>query len=166
MRLSTTPRSTLIVPHSTDPVAELLERDRVIGAITELFVATDRKDWPAVERCFASRVRLDMSSAGGAPAGDAVPADIAAGWRSALAPIEQLHHQSGNFRVRITGVRAEAWCHGIAYHFRKRRDGRDSRVFVGTYDFELEKESPGWRITAMRFNLKFVDGNATLEAPE
>jgi hypothetical protein len=42
-------------------------------------------------------------------------------------------------------------------------------VFVGDYEFGLVRDAtvaPGWRITAMRFNLKFLDGNAALEAAE
>ena len=166
MPVTTTPRSTLLVPHSTDPVAELLERDRIVAVITELFIAVDRRDWEAAERCFAARVHFDMSAADGGPAAEVAPVQIVSGWRDGLAPIEQLHHQVGNFRTRITGILAEASCYGIAWHYRSRADGRNARLFVGEYDFGLERESGGWRITAMRFRLKFVDGNRTLESPE
>ena len=166
MSVTITPRSAQVVPHSTDPVAELVERERVVAVITELCVATDHRDWPAVERCFDARVHLDMSSVGGGPAADRSPAEIVNGWREGLAAIEQVHHQLGNFRVKMIGTRAEATCHGIAWHFRTRRDGRNTRAFVGEYDFELEKAFGGWHVTAMRFNLKFVDGNPALEAPE
>lgn len=166
MAVSITPRSTPLVPHSTDPVAELLERDRIVSAITELCIATDRRDWPAVERCFAPHVHFDMSSVGGAAAAERTPAEIAAGWREGLAGVEHVHHQMGNFRIRLAGTRAEAGCHGVAWHQKTRRDGRNTRVFVGDYEFELEKESGAWHITAMRFNCKFVDGNLALESPE
>ena len=76
----------------------------------------------------------------------------------------------GNFVVSIAGDNAEASCYGIAYHYRARRDGRNTRVFVGSYEFRLARETgeaaPSWRITAMRFALKFVDGNPALEAAE
>lgn len=166
MPYSTTPRSTLIVPHSTNPLAELLERERIIGRITELFLATDRRDWACVERCFADEVRFDMSSVGAGAPTIVSGVAIAEGWRDGLAAIEQIHHQAGNFTVKIVAEQAEASCYGIAYHFKRRRTGGQTRVFVGSYDFELEKWSDGWRITAMRFTCKFIDGNATLEAPE
>lgn len=165
MTVTTTPRSVYAVPFTTDPVGESIDRDRVIATVTELCLATDRKDWPAVERCFADRVRFDMSSVGG-PAATMSPRDISAGWATGLAGVEQLHHQLGNFEVAVRAGHATAFCYGIAYHYRRRRDGRNTRVFVGSYDFELEKESDGWRISAMRFNLKFLDGNDALEAPE
>ena len=166
MTISITPRSMPVVPHSTDPVAELLERERVVSVITELCAATDRKDWSAVERCFDVRVHFDMSSVGGGAPAERSPADIAASWREGLGSIDHVHHQLGNFRVKIVGTRAEATCYGTAWHHKARRDGRNTRVFVGDYDFELEKEAGAWRITAMRFNCKFIDGNPALEAPE
>lgn len=163
---SPTPRNTLVVPHSTNPLAELLERERIIGRITELFLATDRRDWDCVRQCFAEEVRFDMASVGGGVPSVLSGAAIAEDWRDGLAPIEHVHHQAGNFTVKIVAEQADAFCYGIAYHYKRRRTGGNTRVFVGSYDFELEKWSDAWRITAMRFTLKFIDGNPTLEAPE
>ncbi len=149
---------------------ELMARERVVARVVELFLATDRKDWSAVERCFAPEVEFDMSSVGAGPTSMVSPNDIAAGWRDGLASVEHVHHQAGNFVVRQSGARAEAFCYGIAYHYRARTDGRNTRVFVGCYDFALSRNGAPdvgeWRITAMRFTLKFVDGNAALEADE
>jgi hypothetical protein len=147
--------------------ASLVDRERVVARITELFLATDRKDWSAVERCFTPDVQFDMSSVGGGPAASVRAADIAAGWRTGLAPIEHVHHQAGNFVVDVNGDRATAFCYGIAYHYRARRDGRTVRVFVGSYEFALTRDAgDDWHIGAMTFRLKFIDGNAQLEAAE
>lgn len=151
-------------------VRDLVDREQVVACITALFLATDARDWGAVEACFAESVRFDMSSVGGGPAAPTSPSAIAAGWRDGLAGVEAIHHQAGNFVVRLAGDRASASCYGIAYHYRARRDGRNTRVFVGSYDFELARAGDGapagWRIDAMRFVLKFLDGNAALEAGE
>jgi 3-phenylpropionate/cinnamic acid dioxygenase small subunit len=148
----------------------LLERERIIDLLTRMFLATDARDWAALRGCFSEQVRFDMSSVGGPPEQLTSASDIAAGWEAGLAPIDQLHHQVGNFQVRIDGVSATAFCYGIAFHFKARRSGGNTRTFVGSYDFELQMQGEGtahdWRITAMRFRLKFIDGNATLEAPE
>lgn len=158
--------------NTTSPasLADLLARARIIDRITELFLATDRKDWWAVEACFAPEVAFDMSSVGAGPASTKRPPEIADGWRTGLAGVEHIHHQAGNFVVRVNGQRADAFCYGIAYHFRARQDGRNTRVFVGSYDYQLVRDdampSSDWRISAMRFTLKFLDGNAALEAPE
>lgn len=60
--------------------------------------------------------------------------------------------------------RATASCYGIAYQFRRTRSGHNTRMFVGSYSFVLERGGDhGWRITGFRFDLKFIDGNAQLE---
>ena len=146
-----------------DDLAVLVARQQVIETIDELFVATDHKDWAGVRAVLAPRVRFDMSSAGGGPAAERTGEEIAAGWEQGLAPIQAIHHQAGNYRVRVDGDRAEAFCYGIAYHYRPRPSGGSTRVFVGSYVFELERDSGRWRITSFLYNLKFIDGNRELE---
>lgn len=147
---------------------DLVDRERVVARVTELFLATDRKDWAAVERCFTTDVHFDMSSAGAGPAATRSARDIADGWRTGLAPIEHVHHQAGNFVVTVEGDQARAFCYGVAWHHKTRRDGRNVRVFVGSYDYDLARLGTGddWRIASMRFDLKFVDGNPSLESAE
>ena len=138
------------------------ERD-VTDCIVRLFIATDRRDWAGVRACLTDTVHFDMTSlAGGEPAD--VPAEqIVAGWTQGLAPIESVHHQAGNFRVTVRGGEAEAFCYGIALHYRRTASGRNTRTFVGNYDFTLVRADDAWRIRAFRFTLKFMDGNVDLE---
>jgi len=146
-----------------DALKTLIERDRVIGTIVSLFVSTDSRDWEAVGRCFADEVEFDMTSlAGGEPA-RLTPAEIVATWDEGLRAIDQIHHQAGNFRVQVRGDEAEASCYGIALHYRRRDDGRNTRAFVGSYDFRFARRDDGWKITLFRFNSKFLDGNLDLE---
>lgn len=140
--------------------AEYLE---IVEAITTLFIATDEKSWSAVRACFADQVLFDMSSLSGSPASMASADTIVEGWKQGLEPIEAIHHQAGNFRVAVEGNEADAFCYGIAYHYRPNVSGKNTRVFVGTYDFHLTCGWGKWRIDRMRFNAKFVDGNLELE---
>jgi 3-phenylpropionate/cinnamic acid dioxygenase small subunit len=143
---------------------ELLDKERIAAVVTRLFVATDDRDWAAVCSCFDASVTFDMTSlAGGAPVTFS-PAQIADAWRDGLRPIESVHHQIGNLRIAWARDRATAACYGIAYHCRSTKSGRNTRVFVGTYDLELRRTAPEeWRITLFRFNLRFIDGNLDLE---
>lgn len=149
-----------LIPFS---LATLANRAAVVDAIVALFVATDERDWDRVRAVLAPAVHFDMTSlAGGEPqtlTGDA----IAAMWEEGLRPIEALHHQAGNFQVRVDGDDASASCYGTAYHYRRHPSGRNTRVFVGTYVFRLTNDGGRWRITSFRFTVKFVDGNAELE---
>ena len=68
-----------------DAVRLLLEKDRIIDIINQLFIATDKRDWPQVRGCFADTVLFDMTSLGGGTAGDLTPEQIALGWEEGLA---------------------------------------------------------------------------------
>lgn len=146
-----------------DDLGTLSDKQQIVEVITDLFLATDRKDWPAVIDCFTPQVVFDMSSLGGPPATATAAKDIAAGWEQGLAPITAVHHQAGNFRVTPRGDEADAFCYGIAIHYRANPTGRDTRTFVGSYEFGLRRDGGRWRINRFRFVVKFVDGNLELE---
>ncbi|HEX9945602.1 MAG TPA: nuclear transport factor 2 family protein [Thermoanaerobaculia bacterium] len=146
-----------------DALRYLVEKDAIVGTINRLFVSTDNRDWEAVKACFTPRVFFDMTSlAGGEPAEVSVQ-EIVDGWEKGLAPLQAIHHQAGNYRVTLEGDRADAFCYGIAFHYLPNDSGRNTRTFVGSYDFRLEKDSGAWRIRRFRFDLKYVDGNLQLE---
>ena len=144
-------------------VRDLIERDRIADVVNTLSAATDARDWPRVRDCFAPEVVFDMTSlAGGSPA-RVSPDDIVAGWKKGLEPIEAAHHQFGNLSIRCDAADASASCYGIAYHYRRTSSGRNTRVFVGSYDFHFQRREGEWKIDRFRFNAKFVDGNLQLE---
>lgn len=146
-----------------DKLKALLEKDRIIDTINLLFIATDSRDWTAVKRCFTDMVMFDMSSlTGDSPMLMSAEA-IAAGWADGLRPLKAIHHQTGNYRVRIDGDQAEAFCYATATHYLPNPTGRNTRTFVGSYDFRLIKEEITWRINQFTFHLKYLDGNADLD---
>lgn len=144
-------------------LSELLEKEAVIETIIRLFVSTDRRDWEGVRDSLADRVMFDMSSLGGAEAAVTDATTIIEGWEKGLRPLRAIHHQAGNFLVDLDGGRATAFCYAIASHYLPNASGQNTRVFVGSYDFGLKKESGRWRIDTFRFNLKYIDGNRQLE---
>jgi hypothetical protein len=144
-------------------VRDLLEKEAIAKVLNRLFLATDARDWPRVRECFADSVHFDVTSlAGGQPA-RLSPAEITAGWEAGLLPLDALHHQTGNLEISVSGDEATASCYGVAWHYRRTRSGRNTRVFVGSYDFHLVRADGAWRIDLLRFNSKFVDGNLELE---
>lgn len=136
----------------------------VFDAINELFLQTDERNWPAVRSVFAPRVRFDMSSLTGQPASELTAEEITAAWEKGLKPLAAIHHQTGNYRIRVEGDRAEAFCYGTATHYLPTRSGRNVRSFVGSYDFVLDRLDGKWKISAFKFNFKYMDGNPNLEA--
>jgi hypothetical protein len=146
-----------------DPLSDLVEKDRVARVVNDLFMGTDARAWARVEACFAPSVTFDMSSVGGGAPRRLSAAEITKGWETGLAAVDHVHHQTGNLVVQRGDAEANASCQGIAYHYRKTRFGRNTRIFVGTYEFHLVLVDGSWKIDLMRFELKFVDGNVDLE---
>lgn len=145
------------------PLETFVAKDTIVSVVHQLFIATDKRDWPAVRACFADIVDFDMTSlAGGTPA-KLTPAQITDAWEAGLKPIQHLHHQIGNLQIAVHGDAATAFCYGIALHYRATASGDNVRRFVGSYDFTLRCSGEGWAISAFRFNSRFVDGNLALE---
>ncbi len=140
-----------------------MDRDDIVDRINELFISTDEKDWPRVQACFTAEVLFDMGSLTGEGAQRLPAKTIVDGWEQGLAALEAVHHQAGNYRIRIDDDEADAFCYGIAFHYRKTKSGRNTRTFVGSYDMHFVRVDGQWLIDAFRFNAKFVDGNADLE---
>ena len=141
----------------------LLAKERVLDTVNELFVGTDERDWGRVAAALAPRVHFDVRSMTGAAPETVDAAVIIAGWTEGLRPLKAVHHQTGNFRVRVAGDGADVFCYGTATHYLPNRSGRNTRVFVGSYDLHLTRQDGAWRIDLFRFRLKYVDGNLDLE---
>ena len=131
--------------------------------VNQLFISTDKKDWPAVIRCFADKVLFDMTSVTGGEPLTMTPGQIVDGWTLGLKDLKAIHHQVGNYLVTTNGDEADVFCYGIALHYLPNRSGQNTKRFVGSYDFHLKKQKKSWYIDRFRFNLKFIDGNVNLE---
>jgi len=86
-------------------------------------------------------------------------------WDQGLKPLQAFHHQAGNYMVTVKGLEAEAFCYGIASHYLPNPSNRNTRIFVGSYNFHLTKRGQGWLIDKFKYNLKYIDGNKDLTNP-
>jgi hypothetical protein len=142
----------------------IVDQTKIIETINRLFIGTDNRDWMLVRSCFAPRVLFDMSSLGAGAPRHLTPDDIVAAWDTGLKPLKAIHHQAGNYLVEVDDTKAEAFCYGIASHYLPNKSNKNTRTFVGSYEFELLKDSGRWRIATFKFNLKYIDGNPDLES--
>lgn len=135
--------------------------ENVNATIIRLFVSTDQRNWNAVEQCFATKVVVDYASMNGKPAVSVAPSEIVHSWMSILPGFEFTHHQLGNFITQVDHNEAHVFCYGTATHFLK-DDGGNVWTVVGSYDFDLIVENGVWKISMMKFNFKYQDGNLKL----
>ncbi|MBX2891405.1 MAG: nuclear transport factor 2 family protein [Saprospiraceae bacterium] len=142
----------------------LVKRQQIVDVVSQLFIQTDNRNWLMVEKCFADDVEFDMTSLTGGEPETLTPQEITARWEDGFSDLKAIHHQVGNFVVDLHGGDfAHVFCYGIAYHFKPVESGRNTRAFVGSYEFDLERgEDDLWRISSFWFDCKFVDGNADL----
>ena len=144
---------------------ELATRVEVEDQVVRMFVATDERDWPALEACFTDPFVLDMTSMLGGSPSTPTPRQVAAAWAEGFKPLTHVHHQIGNLRTTVAKGSATVRCYGIALHHRSTvATDAKSRRFVGTYEIDLKATASGWRISRLQYNLKFIDGNLQLEA--
>lgn len=123
-----------------DRLNSLADKALVIDTINDLFIATDNKDWSKVLDCFSSQVLFDMSSLNGQEPVSLSPQETVKSWEEGLRHLKAVQHQAGNYRVLIDGDDAQAFCYGIAFHYLPNPTGKNTRVFVGSYDFHLRRE--------------------------
>ena len=130
--------------------------------VVDLFVATNERDWDTVLESFGPQVSLDYSSMTGNPATELNPQEIVTAWKGILPGFESTHHQIGNILEHVDEDKATVFCYGTATHYLTDESGNIWTV-VGSYDFEIIKNSEGnWKISKMKFNFKYQDGNTTL----
>jgi hypothetical protein len=143
---------------------DLASKSEVEETVVRLFVATDERDWPSVQACFADPFVLDMTSMVGGSPTSMTPSQVSGLWAEGFEALDHVHHQVGNFQTTVSGEHATVRCHGVAFHYRARiAAAAKSRMFVGTYVIELSRHSGRWRIHRFRYDLKFIEGNLELE---
>lgn len=147
-------------------LADLLNRQAIEDVVVRMFVATDERNWTALESCFTNPFVLDMTSMVGGEPTTMTPTQVAQAWAVGFKPLDHVHHQIGNLRVEINGDKALAKCYGVALHHRTKVQGLKTRIFIGTYELSLILLAGMWQIERLVFKLKFIDGNLELEKSE
>ena len=136
--------------------------DDIIETVNKLFIAVDDRNWDEVSSIFAETVWLDYTSmAGGKPA-TLPPDQIIGSWKGLLPGFDKTHHQLGNYIVEHTTDEAKVFCYGTATHYLENESGNNVWTVVGSYNIELVPIQNLWRIAKLKFNLKYIDGNAEL----
>lgn len=148
---------------STPAWAQKTDEERIISIIRSAFKGADERDWEKIESLLANKVLLDYTSMGGGKPSIVTPREITASWKGLLPGFRSTHHQIGRFSVRVKGREAAAFFHGLALHYLPNREGGDSWVVSGTYDYRLLKHPvKGWVVDKIKFNLLRQCGNINL----
>jgi hypothetical protein len=130
----------------------------------KLFMYTDSRDWQKLlDEVFTEFVDFDMSSAGAGAPKNLRASEICKTWKQGFHGIDAVHHQAGHYLVTINNNEADIYAYATATHYKKSAVKGHIRSFVGSYDLKAISTDQGWRIAGFKYNLKYIDGNPTLE---
>ncbi|MDJ1499712.1 nuclear transport factor 2 family protein [Xanthocytophaga agilis] len=136
----------------------------VVNVVQNIFIGADERDWQMVHASFAPRVLLDYTSMTGGKPTELVPEQIIDAWKALLPGFQATQHQLGNFKTVVQENKADVFCYGTATHYLPNPSNQNVWTVVGTYLFQLIKKDNEWKVSRMKFNFKYQDGN--LELPK
>lgn len=143
---------------------ELHDRQQLTELANRLFMYTDSRNWQGlVNEVFTPNVYLDMESNGGGPAGTVTAQTIADEWQKGFQELDAVHHQAGHYLITVSGDQSDIYGYAVATHFREAAKQGKTRTFVGSYELKAERTDNGWRLNQLKYNLKFTEGNTSLE---
>jgi uncharacterized protein len=138
------------------------DKDQVVQAIQDMFIAADKRDWAACKNSFTEKPFIDYSSLSGI-AGSAVDAgELIKAWDNALSRYKHTHHMLSNFDVTVSGNTASVSFYGHALHYLPHSKGGDAWEVYATYNAELVKTGKGWKLSLIVLHLKYQGGNKNL----
>ncbi|HEV8285419.1 MAG TPA: nuclear transport factor 2 family protein [Chitinophagaceae bacterium] len=142
---------------------EFADKMELTEVSNKLFMYVDAQQWEKVlNEVFTETVWFDMTSAGG-EAKKLSAREICEAWRQGFIGLDAVHHQAGHYLITINGNDADIYGYAMAAHYKKAASKGNSRMFVGSYDLKATKTDKGWRLSQFKYNLKYIDGNASLE---
>ncbi|MFT3678958.1 MAG: nuclear transport factor 2 family protein [Ferruginibacter sp.] len=137
-------------------------------ALTELanklFMYCDAQQWDKLlDEVFTPTIWFDLSSAGGGEPQNMKAEDVCKMWEAGFVGLDAVHHQAGHYIISVHNDKADIYGYAVAAHYKKEAVKGNTRTFTGSYDLKAQLGSNGWRLTQFKYNLKYIDGNTSLE---
>lgn len=149
-----------LLPAIAGPInaQEMNKTKEIIKTVGQIFNSTDAREWDKVAQSFAQEVLLDYTSLAGGQPVKLTPEQIVGSWKTVLPGFDKTRHMIGHFEVKMEDKQAKVTHFGTANHY---LNGQTWTV-IGNYEEELTLIDDTWRVSAMKFNLEFIDGNTDL----
>ena len=145
-------------------LTEPRDQKQITDLVNRLFMYTDDQNWLGLQaEVFTPNVRFDMSSAGAGPPRTITALELTRTWDQGFEGLDQVHHQAGHYLITVNGDQADVYAYSVATHYRAAATRGNTRTIVGSYDLIAERTTNGWRLSQFKYNLKYMDGNLTME---
>ncbi len=126
-----------------------VEEARITVLVSSIPMAVDLAAYDIAERAFADPVVIDYTSLWGGEPASMSPSALMDAWRGIVPGFDATHHALSNVEVTLSDNTAVATADVDGRHW---IDG-DIWQPIGTYLWDLEKGSDGWKVTRMVFNM-------------
>lgn len=144
-----------------DKLEVLWQERQITKTMLRFGRALDTGDWAGYAACFTGRVNIDFKRLTGF---DEVRLDAVLWARFAdliLSPLRR-HHTLSNFNVNLEGDRAFALVYMTARHWKATDVGTNMNTQYGWYDVWLERDGEDWKISRLKHDYQWVEGNGAL----
>lgn len=144
-------------------MSDMAEVSRIAGALA---VHVDARNWKALLQLFGPEVRVDYTALFGGDVQVIEREQLIAQWQGLLPGFTHTTHVIGTPLIEIDGERAALQASVVAWHFVDDADLVENDVWQvgGCYEMVLDKNEPGWQITALTLARPWQRGN--LELPK
>lgn len=160
---------TLVSCDDSDDTLEIQavnDEQEITEKVQLLFNYVDTFNWDGLHNeVMADSVLFDMSSLGQGPAQILSAQQITEAWAINYGnlQVDEVFHLTGNIVVTVTGDEAEAYCYSEATLFREAATQGQTVSFSGDYNLGFVHQANGWRMNYEQYNVRFIQGNPTLE---
>jgi hypothetical protein len=142
----------------------LTTREQIIEAVNQLFLLTDEENWADLQKDILDTVvSLDMATLGHKRA-DMTAAEICDQWKMGASKVDAVYHSCSNHHVVLMDrCTAMVQCWATTTHFKATAVHGHTRDVVGSYDLKLQKKHGMWKVNSIKFDLKYIGGNGSLQ---
>ena len=145
----------------TELIADKIELTELAN---KLFMYCDAKQWEKMlSEVFTPVIWFDASSVGAGDPRSMPASEVCNMWNDGFASLDAIHHHSGQYLISVQGDKADIYGYATANHYKKAASKGNTRTFVGSYDLKAERTGNGWRLSQFKYNLKYMEGNISLE---
>ena len=136
-----------------------LNRLGVIETCTRMAWHADQREWDALRDGFADQVLLDYTSLQGGEPASVSRDELVESWARLLGKLAATQHLITNHLVSVAGDTATCTAAFQATHLLPNAHGDPIWTLGGTYHFELVRDGPAWRISALTMTATWASGN-------
>ena len=142
----------------------LADKMELTELTNKLFMYCDQQQWnKLMDEVFTPSIWFDMSSAGGGKPATIKAEDVCKMWSDGFTGLDAVHHQAGHYIINVQENKADIFGYAVATHYKRSAAKGNTRTFVGSYDLKAEQSPTGWRLSQFKYNLKYIDGNLSME---